>query len=214
MMYNESFPDALPAVKAIAPPNHTVTTGTSTLCKLVSWWQQNVNADGTIAPQALEGKGGLEQGPGGPGRKSSRQRLSQWQGGGQQRQWCCATKRTGSWRSCWGGVGRGAPAVHQPADHNNALKLGYDPGAEEYPLAGVPGVRPLLPPVVAPGTPLGAVGGGLGERWGIPAACQVVAGTTDSIAAFLAAQVARPGEAVTSLRVDAGSEASEYDKSG
>ncbi|KAJ0077479.1 hypothetical protein Patl1_36531 [Pistacia atlantica] len=37
-LYNESCPDALPFVKAIAPANHTVCSGTSTLCKLVSWW--------------------------------------------------------------------------------------------------------------------------------------------------------------------------------
>ncbi|KAK3126863.1 hypothetical protein QOZ80_7AG0564220 [Eleusine coracana subsp. coracana] len=37
-LYNESFPDALPAVESIAPANHTVCSGSSTLCKLVSWW--------------------------------------------------------------------------------------------------------------------------------------------------------------------------------
>ena len=37
-LYNESCPDALQRVKSIAPPNHTVCSGTSTLCKLVSWW--------------------------------------------------------------------------------------------------------------------------------------------------------------------------------
>ncbi|KAJ1694885.1 hypothetical protein LUZ63_011583 [Rhynchospora breviuscula] len=38
-LYNESFPDALPTVLSIAPENHTVCTGSSTLCKLVSWWE-------------------------------------------------------------------------------------------------------------------------------------------------------------------------------
>jgi D-ribulokinase len=37
-LYNESFPDALPAVESIAPDNHTVCSGSSTLCKLVRWW--------------------------------------------------------------------------------------------------------------------------------------------------------------------------------
>jgi D-ribulokinase len=37
-LYNESFPDALPAVESIAPENHTVCSGSSTLCKLVWWW--------------------------------------------------------------------------------------------------------------------------------------------------------------------------------
>lgn len=37
-LYNESCPDALPTVKSVAPANHTVCSGSSTLCKLVSWW--------------------------------------------------------------------------------------------------------------------------------------------------------------------------------
>lgn len=37
-LYNESCPDALPLVKSIAPAKHTVCSGSSTLCKLVSWW--------------------------------------------------------------------------------------------------------------------------------------------------------------------------------
>jgi len=37
-LYNESCSDALPVVKSIAPENHTVCSGSSTLCKLVSWW--------------------------------------------------------------------------------------------------------------------------------------------------------------------------------
>ncbi|XP_022747527.1 uncharacterized protein LOC111297148 isoform X3 [Durio zibethinus] len=40
-LYNESCPDALPVVKSIAPVNHTVCSGTSTLCKLVSWWNND-----------------------------------------------------------------------------------------------------------------------------------------------------------------------------
>ncbi|KAE8667392.1 Xylulose kinase-1 isoform 2 [Hibiscus syriacus] len=43
-LYNESCPDALPLVKSIAPINHTVCSGSSTLCKLVSWWN-NDNSD-------------------------------------------------------------------------------------------------------------------------------------------------------------------------
>nr|CAD1818919.1 unnamed protein product [Ananas comosus var. bracteatus] len=43
-LYNESFPDALPTVTSIAPKNHTVCSGSSTLCKLVSWWSSN-NSD-------------------------------------------------------------------------------------------------------------------------------------------------------------------------
>ncbi|OWM80300.1 hypothetical protein CDL15_Pgr019580 [Punica granatum] len=41
LLYNESCADALPEVKSIAPENHTVCSGSSTLCKLVSWWNVN-----------------------------------------------------------------------------------------------------------------------------------------------------------------------------
>lgn len=37
-LYNESCPDAVSIVTSIAPVNHTVCSSTSTLCKLVSWW--------------------------------------------------------------------------------------------------------------------------------------------------------------------------------
>ncbi|KAK4437723.1 D-ribulose kinase [Sesamum alatum] len=40
-LYNQSCPEALPIVKAIAPANHTVCSGSSTLCKLVSWWSSS-----------------------------------------------------------------------------------------------------------------------------------------------------------------------------
>lgn len=45
-LYNESFPDALPAVESIAPANHTVCSGSSTLCKLVSWWNSEGSSGG------------------------------------------------------------------------------------------------------------------------------------------------------------------------
>ncbi|KAK2978274.1 hypothetical protein RJ640_017125 [Escallonia rubra] len=40
-LYNESCSDALPVVKSIAPVNHTVCSSTSTLCKLISWWNSD-----------------------------------------------------------------------------------------------------------------------------------------------------------------------------
>lgn len=48
-LYNESCPDALPEVKSIAPANHTVCSGSSTLCKLVSWWSiDNANKESAV----------------------------------------------------------------------------------------------------------------------------------------------------------------------
>lgn len=89
------------------------------------------------------------------------------------------------------------------SDYHNSLKLGYDPALERYPdWFGHPTLRllqSLLPQVVAPGTVLGPVTASKAQRLQIPPDCQVCAGTTDSIAAFLASGASQPGEAVTSL---------------
>ncbi|MFN2309225.1 MAG: FGGY-family carbohydrate kinase [Gammaproteobacteria bacterium] len=87
------------------------------------------------------------------------------------------------------------------SDENNALKLGYDPVARVWPdwLDQTGLRREWLPAVVAPGTPLGTLLPHWAQRWGLPAAARLVAGTTDSTAAFLATGADRPGQAVTSL---------------
>ena len=83
-------------------------------------------------------------------------------------------------------------------DVNNALKTGHDPDAGWADVVRRGPLGPLLPTA----RPLHA---GLGtaspaaRALGLPAACTIHAGTTDSIAALLAAGAARPGEAVTSL---------------
>jgi D-ribulokinase len=86
------------------------------------------------------------------------------------------------------------------SDYHNALKLGYDVAALGYPdwLRGL-AIAPLLPRVVVPGSVIGWVNPEIAQAHGIPANCQICAGTTDSIAAFLASGVREPGEAVTSL---------------
>lgn len=91
----------------------------------------------------------------------------------------------------------GQPGI---SDYHNALKLGFDPAAIAWPawLLGLP-VSPLLPHVVEPGDAVGAVTPEIARRFGLPPDCVVRAGTTDSIAAFIAAGASRPGEAVTSL---------------
>lgn len=85
-------------------------------------------------------------------------------------------------------------------DYHNALKLGYDVGRFNYPdwLLSLE-LTHLLPKVQAPGTVLGNVSKPASDRYGLPTDCFVIAGTTDSIAAFLASGVRSPGEAVTSL---------------
>lgn len=87
------------------------------------------------------------------------------------------------------------------SDENSTLKTGYDPLRREWPawMAELPLPRHLLPRVHVPGTPLGTVGSEARARHGWRADTQVVAGTTDGVAAFLATGAAELGEAVTSL---------------
>ncbi|KAH1030686.1 hypothetical protein J1N35_042860 [Gossypium stocksii] len=152
-LYNESCPDALPLVKSIAPINHTVCSGSSTLCKLVSWWN-NDDSD-----------------------KKSTMLLH-------QADWLL-----------W--LLHGQLGV---SDYNNALKVGYDPEADSYPdwLLSQPYAQ-LLPIVKAPGTSIGHLKGDIRTQFGFSEDCIVCTGTTDSIAAFLAARATKPGKAVTSL---------------
>ncbi|MGA7937476.1 MAG: FGGY-family carbohydrate kinase [Kovacikia sp.] len=86
------------------------------------------------------------------------------------------------------------------SDYHNSLKLGYDVARLCYPswIEDL-GVLPLLPQVVAPGTPVERVRPAIAAQFGLPLDCQVCAGTTDSIAAFLASGAVAAGEAVTSL---------------
>lgn len=92
------------------------------------------------------------------------------------------------------------------SDYHNALKLGYDVEQFCYPnwmiemLSRVsPLANQLLPKVLAPGTPVGTVSAEIALAFGLRRDCYVCAGTTDSIAAFLASGASSPGTAVTSL---------------
>ena len=86
------------------------------------------------------------------------------------------------------------------SDYHNALKLGYDPQLLAYPdWLQNQSFYPLLPQVLAPGTPVKEVSLSMCDRFEFPADCLVCTGTTDSIAAFLASGANQPGEAVTSL---------------
>ncbi len=86
------------------------------------------------------------------------------------------------------------------SDTNNALKLGYDLLSGTWP-SWVTALIParLLPVVYLPGTPLGTLHPLLAQRFGLSNAVSVVAGTTDSTAAFLATGASECGDAVTSL---------------
>ncbi len=89
------------------------------------------------------------------------------------------------------------------SDYHNSLKLGYDPALEIYPAwfsaPLLQPLQPLLPKVLPPGTVIGVVSPAIAAQLDLPFNCQIRAGTTDSIAAFLASPATEPGEAVTSL---------------
>ena len=86
------------------------------------------------------------------------------------------------------------------SDYHNALKLGYDPEILDYPdWLNSHQYRSLLPNVRTPGEAIGPILPSWSDRFGIPAHCKIHAGTTDSIAAFLASGATEMGEAVTSL---------------
>jgi len=87
------------------------------------------------------------------------------------------------------------------SDENNCLKLGYDPVARVWPewLKAL-GVDPaLLPWPTAPGLTIGLLSEPMTQRFGLSQQVRVVAGTTDSTAAFIATGALHSGEAVTSL---------------
>jgi sugar (pentulose or hexulose) kinase len=86
------------------------------------------------------------------------------------------------------------------SDYHNALKLGYDVEKLQYPewLQKLP-ISVYLPQIVEPGTPIGELNPEIVSKFGFRSNCLVCAGTTDSIAAFLASGAKLPGEAVTSL---------------
>lgn len=85
-------------------------------------------------------------------------------------------------------------------DENNALKLGYDAVNQTWPMWIRSLLSPIkLPTVVAPGTPLGLITKQYVTQYGFSPKLTVHAGTTDSIAGFLASGASQVGDAVISL---------------
>lgn len=86
------------------------------------------------------------------------------------------------------------------SDYHNALKMGLDLETGQWP-AWVEYLADIdyLPIPVKPGTTLGLVERPRVRELGLNADCLVRAGTTDSIAAFIAAGARQPGQAVSSL---------------
>ena len=86
------------------------------------------------------------------------------------------------------------------SDYHNALKSGYDTERLCWPewILRLPHAH-LLPHVMAPGSLIAEISPAIAQHFNINPSCTIHAGTTDSIAAFIAADVHKPGEAVTSL---------------
>ena len=85
------------------------------------------------------------------------------------------------------------------SDINTQLKMGVDLQQLSWPdaiqtLAKWPLAQPVLPGQLLGSTSLTAQ-----KRWDLPANCQIYAGTTDSIASFLATPASQPGDLVISL---------------
>jgi sugar (pentulose or hexulose) kinase len=87
------------------------------------------------------------------------------------------------------------------SDENNCLKLGYDAVARRWPdwLARLDVDTGWLPTVARPGEEIGRLRNEAILRLGYPPTLAIRAGTTDSVAAFIATGARNPGDAVTSL---------------
>ena len=86
------------------------------------------------------------------------------------------------------------------SDYHNALKMGLDLEALSWPnwLAELIDIK-YLPKPLMPGSSIATVSAARSPYLGINSTCIVRAGTTDSIAAFLASGAHQSGQAVTSL---------------
>ena len=87
------------------------------------------------------------------------------------------------------------------SDENNCLKLGYNSLEVSWPKwlnqLGLP--MDLFPDVCPPGSVIGHPLPDVAQQLGLPESCRIIAGTTDSIAAFIATGASKIGDAVTSL---------------
>ena len=91
----------------------------------------------------------------------------------------------------------GKPGI---SDYHNALKSGYDVERLCWPkwVMALP-VAQLLPQVLAPGAIIGLIRSDIAAHFGINPQCAIHAGTTDSNAAFIAADINEVGVGITSL---------------
>lgn len=91
--------------------------------------------------------------------------------------------------------------VNGISDENNALKTGYDPVTREWPdwITDTGMARELLPRVLPAGQFIGSISKQAANATGLKRATQVITGTTDGCASFLATGASLPGDGVTVL---------------
>ena len=87
------------------------------------------------------------------------------------------------------------------SDENNCLKLGFDAINKCWPewLESLGVNSTILPRVYQPGTAVTEISQQIASQLGLPRNTEIIAGTTDSTAAFIATGASQVGEAVTSL---------------
>jgi sugar (pentulose or hexulose) kinase len=87
------------------------------------------------------------------------------------------------------------------SDENNALKTGYDPVARRWgQWIAATGLRTrLLPGILPAGTPIAPITAAAAKSLGLGREVQIVSGTTDGCASFLATGASQIGDAVTAL---------------
>ena len=87
------------------------------------------------------------------------------------------------------------------SDENNCLKLGYNSLEDSWPnwLNKLEIDNIELPHALKPGNTISYIEAQIASELGLPKDCQIIAGTTDSIAAFIATGANKIGDAVTSL---------------
>ncbi len=87
------------------------------------------------------------------------------------------------------------------SDYHNVLKLGFNPQTDTFPdwIIGSGINRSWLPQVYSPGEAYGCIRPEMADRLALSCKTEIIAGTTDSIAAFLASGAHQIGDAVTSL---------------
>jgi len=87
------------------------------------------------------------------------------------------------------------------SDQNNSLKLGFDAVNQQWPawLKDLNCQHHFAENVHAPGQIFASISPQIAKTFGLCKTTQIIAGTTDSIAAFIATGCHKPGEAVSSL---------------